>query len=433
MYFPGKANTPAYATVYQGGPDSGLAGGMDIAGRMVFNTRLGHAVKDMKLKTEQSKYYCELTLGAQMATWIHQELMFEGPASFVSKCMCTGLILDSRSKFFGRFIMELIFLIIAPISSPLVFANVFLEYNLGVRMTDAKHVALTNVEVHEDANPGWVELDNQTTQVILSTFEVQLALGSATVVVFILLTLIRTQCAKRWRLASLMSALNFLWLSTDYPKLRYTSMNSVLLYKLVPCVWAAVALSFMVFLPGFLWVHEGVWAMLRSLPGVGLATFSFGKLYMTASNASFSLWLGERKCHAAVHRIICTSKVLHALQEMPEVIALTESNVQELVEHPCLHERFLQAVQGCDNVQFQDQEHMWLEQILFVQAVGVVTKVMVLNEKADAANYIDQTQSYQKWCANEFLWETYPPPYNYRPIHSGIGCFGDSDADSFCF
>lgn len=199
-----------------------------------------------------------------------------------------------------------------------------------------------------------------------------------------------------------MHAVGFLWLSRDYPRLRYTSRSSFILcglplYQIVPCVWAAVATTLMIVLPGFVWFSEGIMAMVRSIPMVMLATFSFGKLYMTAANISFYWWLGEHKCHAAVRRITQAFKVIHVLLELPEVIALTESDVEELVSHTCLEERFLEQVKETYGLTASyyavDAGVMSHSRQEFIMKNGITLKVMILNDKRDAASYINLSHS----------------------------------------
>lgn len=354
-------------------------------------------------RVQSARHEEKLLLGAQMAAWIHGQLMFDGPATFVSNCLCTGLKLDGFDlnpcrQGLIRIFFEIIFLVIVPVSSPLLMKNIFLEYNLGAHQIDRNHVELENVVVHDSTQPGWVELKSQTTQGILSASTMQSLLGAATLLIFLFMAMIRHFYAKKLRLGSFAHAVGFLWLSRDYPRLRYTSRSSFILfglplYQIVPCVWAGVTITLMIVLPGFILFSAGITAMVRSVPMVMLATFSFGKLYMTAANISFYCWLGEHKCHAAVRRITQAFKVIDVLLELPEVIALTESDVEELVSHTCLEERFLEQVKetNCTRAGYYavDAGVMSRSREEFIMNNGITLKVMILNDKQDAASYIN--------------------------------------------
>jgi len=141
------------------------------------------------------------------------------------------------------------------------------------------------------------------------------------------------------------SVLHFQWMSRDYPKLKYTSNKSAIfcgcpLFKIVPCAWASVLISFVVLVPGIICVKEGFLEFARSVPAVGLASFSFGKLYMQAANASFELWLSNSKILWNVRTIIETSRIFRMMSEHPDVIAVTEKELDSIIHNKALEERF---------------------------------------------------------------------------------------------
>lgn len=104
-----------------------------------------------------------------------------------------------------------------------------------------------------------------------------------------------------------MNILHFSWYSPNFPKLKYASSSlfggRVKLYKLVPCVWLAMNVAFLIGVPLLVLVLDEsttskkrqktreLTDAIRVMPSCLLAAYAVGNLYMQTAHALFTLWL----------------------------------------------------------------------------------------------------------------------------------------------
>lgn len=286
--------------------------------------------------------------GAQMLAWAQDVIHIEGPAHFVQICHATSLNLDHKDGLI-RLLLAIFFLVVVPFFAPVMFVSTCMTFDFSEQQIGtSSNFLLEDVEIDMDRSRPAVYLRNQTFQGQLSTWRSQLGLGCATLVMFFILARMRLcfEKSKFFKQYVICGLLNFLWMSSDYPKLKFSSAKvfCIPFFKLVPCAWASVMISFIVVLPSLVLLEQrSAVACLRCVPAVAIGSFTFGKLYMQAAHATFDFWLSTPKVYSIVHSLYEESPLPSLVGKQMTVCAVSEEKFEQLSLDKLLETRFHSA------------------------------------------------------------------------------------------
>lgn len=281
--------------------------------------------------------------GARTLAFAQSLIVMEGPAEFVKRCLDSNTVTSDPQggisgmqewiSFVSKYVMSFIFIIFVPLVMPAIYANAIMTCTWGfskmgreeIRWSQKhasfkifmdnddfvpKNVKLDLVKLRRslantsmDMDSQIMYLDRQTFQSTLTFREVELMVALLTLALAAGIFFIRTRLAnRRWVQVFTVHILHFRWFNDDLQKLRYTSAELfggiIKLYKLVPCVWLAMSLAFVIGVPalvGYLNQDKDIIAVLklasRVMPSAIAAAYVNGHLYMQAANATFTMWL----------------------------------------------------------------------------------------------------------------------------------------------
>jgi hypothetical protein len=293
-------------------------------------------------------------LGAQNLVFTQDLIIMQGPSAFVHRCLDSNMPVTSKEvvRKGTKYALSFIFLLAVPLFAPAAYANFIMQYSwdatkVGDRQIkwSTEHAGIPGLKMYKDnddfipknakidlvrlrhelANATEYQkasdvlyLDNQSFQSQLEYCVVQILIGSLSVIICGFTYAIRVGLEHRKFTSKLtFLVLHFQWFSDNYPKLKYTSgkifNDKVHLFKLVPCVWFSMMVSFLVIVPMCIFgldrhswelqASSKTWIMvLRVMPSCTVAAYAIGNLYLQACNSTFSHWLSSPIEYAITER-----------------------------------------------------------------------------------------------------------------------------------
>jgi len=302
----------------------------------------------------------------------------QGPFEFVRSCLDSNMPVAEEGL--QKWLLSFIFIVLFPFAMPVAFLRVFMqqswcwgkvgeqriqwsrEHNFFKIFQDNDDFISANARIDisrlrlalqnntEESLGHVLYLSDQDFQAQLSLFSMQLMIGIATLLLTIALVCIRHSFKhSRWLKAFVFNILHFQWSSDNYPKLKFTSGSlfggRFKLYKVVPCVWMSMILSFTVVVPASIFildeeysdvqavfVWEKYWLVLRAMPFSMLAGYVVGNFYLEMANATFTLWLSTPVEYAVAERQFLTEMggLFKKLTRHVEYFAVSSDEIEVL-------------------------------------------------------------------------------------------------------
>jgi hypothetical protein len=290
--------------------------------------------------------------GAQSLSIAQDMIIMQGPYQFVTMCLDSSIkaAAEEAATHKGtafRYLMTFIMILVLPFGMPTLYVRYGGFFHWNWVKVGSQRIAWSRqhnfLKIFRDNNDFYsreakidlgrlraylansteasvdnvIYLSNQDFQTALNMTWSQFYIGLCTLLMALLIYKLRKWLGQHRRMKKFVFyILHFQWFSEAFPKLKYTNAEicgGIYLYEVVPCVWLAMMLSFIVVIPMcVLFFDESsfqsyfefdFWRpFCRSIPLCCVAAYVVGKLYLQACSATFTWWLSTPREYAVTER-----------------------------------------------------------------------------------------------------------------------------------